>query len=190
MLAIIFAGGKGSRSTLGVEKPLLEVGNIKIIDRIIRAIDASALTEFKVAVSYHTPQTKAYCLSNCYPIIETSGNDYHEDIGELLRTYPRFISIVGDMPFITPTAINRLISSCTGNRNVQSVTGVVDVDILPAGIIPSYTFMYNNKEVAVIGLNIVTNAPSSTVIMFEEPLLALNINTLADLEFANKLVTQ
>ncbi|MEW6070822.1 MAG: NTP transferase domain-containing protein [Candidatus Thermoplasmatota archaeon] len=183
MIAIIFAGGKGSRIG-NLEKALLEVGNAKLIDYVINAIKNSNIKEFIVTTSPHTPKTAEYCKLQGYNVRETSGEGYHEDVRALLKLYPVFISIASDIPFLTSSVINTLVKAYKG----YSVIGAIPLSLVPKNIKPSYIFKYRNEFLVPIGVNIVTKSSKSKVIKFREPLLGVNINTIEELEFARKVM--
>lgn len=208
MIAVVMAGGKSSRFLLtaggdpscnlqrGVlgwasapptdkyEKPLAELNGVKLITRVIDAVRASNAVACYVAVSRHTPQTKIYCEERGLNLIETEGSGYHEDINVLLERHPAFLSIVVDNPFVTGEVVNAVLDAYEGT----SVTGCVPLSVVPRSIEPEYTFEFEGGQLVPVGVNIVTRAESSIPLELNEPLLALNVNTIEDLALASTLM--
>lgn len=186
MIAIILAGGRGSRIGQKREKPLLEIKGIKMIDLVANAAKESMAEEFFVAVSPNTPKTKKYCEEKAYNIIETGGKGYHGDIVSLLESYSVFVSLPSDTPFLSSRIINDLIRAYNG----MSITGCVPVDRIPSGVTPGYSFDYDGTWCAAVGVNIVTHSESSRILVFDDPLLGINVNTLDELEIAREYLVR
>jgi len=183
MIAVILAGGKGRRMKCSYEKPLMKVGGVSLIDRVVRAVKSSLAERFFIATSSNTPMTSEHCRIMGYDIIHTLGKGFHEDVLELLKKHRAFVSIASDLPFLTADSINCIIKAYRG----YSVTGVVELSVIPKGITPSYIFDFKGKQVSAIGLNIVTNSKRSDVLVLNDPLLGVNVNTLRELKVANKI---
>ena len=185
MISIILAGGRGTRMCqnevfLNTEKPLLKIGGVKMLDLVVDAVKKSIVNEFFVAVSPRTCETKKYCREKGYNIIETEGRGYHEDTAVLLKSYPVFVSLSCDTPFISSCAINNLVESYNG----MSVTGCIALESIPQGVTPSYTFSHRDILYAAVGINIVAHSENSEIFVFDDPLLGINVNTLEELEVA------
>ena len=166
--------------SLHKEKPLLEIGEVKMIDLVVDALRKSSVEEFYVAVSPNTFKTKIYCQEKGFNIIETGGKNYHADIAFLLKLYPVFVSLPSDTPFLKCDDIDDLVMAYTK----KSITGCVYVDSLPEGITPSHTFECGGKIYTAIGVNIVTDSENSEIFVFDNPLLGINVNTKEELELA------
>lgn len=188
MMAIILAGGKGTRfkeKNSILEKPLLEINGIKLIDYVINAIKNSAIEGLIIATSPFVPKTDAYCRKCGFKVIKTAGASYHEDVEYLLKLYPVFLSVVSDTPFLTFDVINTIVKAYDGN----SVTGCIPLEIVPKGIEPAYLLDCNGELLVPIGVNIVTKHSSSRIIKFNNPFLGININSVRELEAARKIMS-
>ncbi|MGC9443945.1 MAG: NTP transferase domain-containing protein [Candidatus Methanospirareceae archaeon] len=192
MLAIILAGGQGSRlRAVAREKALITFNSSsgterKLIDIVVNSVQSSRVDEFCVAVTRNTPETMKYCKTRGYTTFETPGEGYIEDVWFLLRSYPEFISITCDLPFLRPVHINALIEAYAVHQS--SITGAVPVALFPEGITPSHTFTHNGRQLVPCGLNVVTSSHESVPYVFDEPLLAVNVNTRDELAMARRLV--
>jgi adenosylcobinamide-phosphate guanylyltransferase len=191
MIAIILAGGKSSRMQGGPEeeereKALITVGSSgdqkRLLDMVVESVRASNVDDFLVAVTKHTPETADYCRHAEYKTVETPGEGYIEDLWFLLRSYPEFVSIVCDIPFLRSEHINAILDAYRVHR--ASITGAIPLVLLPEGITPSHTFEYDGKTFVSCGFNVVTNAEDSIPFIFDDSLLAINVNTSADLRVA------
>jgi len=174
------AGGKSTR--MGTEKPLLKIGHKKMVDIAADAIKDSKADDFFIAVSKNAIKTGKYCLKR-YNTIETSGNGYHKDLNELLKPFSKFVSVSSDIPFLRGEHINTIINAYGG----CSITGAILADSIPSGVTPSHVFENDKKKVVTVGLNIVTASINSSVLLFKDPLLGINVNTKEDLKIANDL---
>jgi len=201
MIAIILAGGKSSRLGEGKEKALIKIDRSgsesetpkRLIDLVVENVRDSKAEEFLVAISKNTPKTVEYCKSQDYELLETPGKGYHADLHYLLARYPEFVSVACDIAFLKPEHINSIIDFYSHNdlrrgnstRTSTSITGAVPLDIIPPYVVPSYVFEHNGRKLVAVGLNIVTKGRKNLPLVFNDPLLAININTPRDLEIVN-----
>ncbi len=187
MIAIILAGGKSSRLGGGKEKTLIKIGGKRLIDLVVESVRESKAEDFLVAITKNTPKTAEYCKHVNYKIIETPRRGYHEDLRYLLARYPEFVSIASDIPFLKAEHINAIIDFYNDFGNSNSITGAVPRDIVPSYVIPAYVFEYESRKLIAVGLNVVTEGRKDLPFIFNDPLLAININTPRDLEIAKKV---
>jgi len=78
MLALIMAGGCGSRLNAG-EKPLVNICGNPMIYHVIRAFE-DAGCELVIVSSPKTPFTKNWCRTNGFEIYNSGGTGYVEDM--------------------------------------------------------------------------------------------------------------
>ena len=207
MIAIILAGGKSSRLGERKEKALIKIkidrsGSRsetpkRLIDLVVENVRDSKAEGFLVAISKNTPKTAEYCKSQDYELLETPGKGYHADLRYLLARYPEFVSVACDIAFLKPAHINAIIDFYSHNdfgrgnstRTSTSITGAVPQDIIPPYVVPSYVFEHDGRKLVAVGLNIVTRGRKDLPLVFNDPLLAININTPFDLEIVKAKVT-
>ncbi|MCK4398206.1 MAG: NTP transferase domain-containing protein [Methanophagales archaeon] len=202
MIAIILAGGKSSRLGEGKEKALIKIDRSgsghesetpkRLIDLVVENVRDSKAEGFLVAISKNTPKTAEYCKSQDYVLLETPGKGYHADLRYLLARYPEFVSVACDIAFLKPVHINSIIDFYIHNDSGRgnSITGAVPLDIIPPYVVPSYVFEHDGRKLVAVGLNIVTKGRKNLPFVFNDPLLAININTPLDLEIVNAKVMQ
>jgi adenosylcobinamide-phosphate guanylyltransferase len=107
MLALILAGGSGSRLDLG-EKPLVTIRGEPMIDHVIRAFENY---EPVVILSDRTPFTRNWCRAHDIEYLVASGIGYIPDIAEavsILDEEGPFFTCVADLPCITPRIIGEV----------------------------------------------------------------------------------
>ncbi len=191
MIAIILAGGKSNRMTgrKGEEKALIKIGESgnqkRLIDLVVRSVRESKVDDFIVAISKNTPKTAEYCKLVGYVVVETPGEGYHEDLRYLLLRYPEFVSVACDIPFLRSKHINAIIDAYLSHR--VSITGAVPLNIVP-NVTPGYTFEHEGKKLVSCGINVVTSSKNSIPFLFDDPLLAINVNTPDDLRIARRML--
>jgi adenosylcobinamide-phosphate guanylyltransferase len=198
MIAIILAGGKSSRLGEGKEKALIKIDRSgsesetpkRLIDLVVENVRESKAEGFLVAISKNTPKTAEYCKSQDYVLLETPGKGYHVDLRYLLARYPEFVSVACDIAFLKTAHINSIIDFYIHNDSGggNSITGAVPQDIIPPYVVPSYVFEHDGRKLVAVGLNIVTKGRKNLPFVFNDPLLAININTPRDLEIVKAKV--
>lgn len=192
VIAIIMAGGKSTRLKKDIEKPLLEFKSKPLIDYVIDNLQKSRyIEEIIVATSPNTLNTKKY-LSDSHTCFETPGIDYLEDLSFLLSYYEKvskdeiLFFINADLPFVSSETIDYILKQYFISEK-EAMSVLVPITIFKKyGITPSYIF----ENLVPSGVNILS---SENKVQKEEKLiiskveLALNINTIEDLNLAKKL---
>lgn len=169
----------------GVEKPLLKLGKQTLLERSVAAVGGSTADDLIISTTPWTPKTSGFAIRRGWAVLETPGADYHDDVYFLLDRIGSYISINVDIPFITPEAINRLISkakedsiACVIPR--ESVRIPVVKDSLGEG--------KDGREYVWIGLNYVTASKDTDLLAMDDEKLAININSPQDLALAQQLL--
>jgi adenosylcobinamide-phosphate guanylyltransferase len=199
--ALIMAGGKGKRMGLQIEKPLLPFLGKPLIDRVVDAVaSAEKISEFYVVTSRNTPETEKHCMGNGWKVLRTDGNGYHEDLKQAVLeadlTGPT-LTIPADLPAITGKFLDKVISAfeICGKDYLAVFVPIKTRETLQLSI--SSTDEYKGVWYAVSGVNIVNGTKlqeqgkiETSVIITEEIEVLLNINTIKDLEIAQKIVSK
>jgi adenosylcobinamide-phosphate guanylyltransferase len=109
MLALIMAGGAGTRLNLG-EKPLVQICGRPMIEYVIHAFERADI-EVIVIVSPCTPYTANWCRAHRIPLITADGTGYIPDlvraVEETGERDPLFTS-VSDLPCLTPGIVEEI----------------------------------------------------------------------------------
>ena len=122
-------GGPGTRLEADVEKPLFEIGDETMVDRVRRALAGSRIDRTHAVVSPHTPDTRDH-LEETLPLIETSGKGYVTDLDAALdRVDTPVLTVAADLPLLDPAVVDRVLDAY--DRLVGSVSMTV---VVPAAL--------------------------------------------------------
>jgi adenosylcobinamide-phosphate guanylyltransferase len=183
MIAVIMAGGKATRYGKGVEKALLLLSGKSLLEISAEKLRDPRISEVFVSVSPNTPKTSAFCNQRNLLTITTSGMGYHEDIYELINRLGSFISLNVDCPFVTSQEVASLLDAVRDT----SISMVVRKEAVRFPVDEQSTFRAETGEEYVwLGLNYVTNSNRTEILVSENWLGALNVNTPADLQLAEQ----
>jgi adenosylcobinamide-phosphate guanylyltransferase len=194
MLALILAGGRGSRLGMG-EKPMVTICGSPMIAYVTESFTCAGHIPV-VIVSPACPCTVNWCRAHRIGFFVARGSGYIEDLVEtgtaLDATGPLF-TCVADLPLITPRTIGRIEQEChTRGAPACSVwvpaalcsepdsrreyAGEVDgVPAYPAGI-----NMLRAERIA---------EPQEEIrLLCRNPRLAANVNTREDLERVRRVL--
>lgn len=189
------AGGKGTRmGVCGVEKPMIEVGGVFTVKRVVDALlDCHTIDKVLVSVSPNTPDTEAYLNEIGIETIKTSGEDYVEDLHRAFNTLKGdyVLTCPSDVPLIRPYTIDAFVNYFNENKN-DSMTAIIEEEVVVnTGIKPSFPFELNGKKWVLSGMNIMDRKK----ILADEVLdfsyfktdwvdIAVNMNTEFELQIA------
>jgi adenosylcobinamide-phosphate guanylyltransferase len=190
MLAVIMAGGKGSRLNLG-EKPLVTIAGRPMISYVIRAFEMYGC-HIVVVASDKTPMTQNWCRVSGIDLFCAKGNGYVEDmvdaVSALGEPQPVFIS-VSDLPCLH-AGILGTIHAAYEKSGKEAVSSWVPVSRVRNHRDVLYKEMVDGVEACPCGVNIlrgdrIAQPQDELVVLLDEPRLAHNVNTRADLAFAD-----
>ena len=195
MEALVMAGGKGSRmGYCGVEKPMIEVGGVFTVKRVIDALSASKnIDKILVSVSPNTPDTERYVKELGVETIRTSGEDYVEDLHDSFRILKgRYVlTCPSDMPLMRSYTVDAFVDHFNANPD-DTMTAIVEEDVVvKSGFTPSFDFGLDGKKWVLSGMNIMDRAKiltgeelSYSYFMTDWVDLAINMNTEEELKIA------
>jgi len=194
MLALIMAGGSGSRLNRG-EKPLLDIAGRPMISYVIDAF-AGAGCDPVVVTSPRTPMTRNWCRAQNITIHNAKGRGYIEDMIESVQALDEvgslFIS-VSDIPCITPGII-QAIRDFYKNSGKDACSTWVPEDSADCrdGNMP-YREIVEGIEACPAGINIMSGSRISetqdeTKVLLRDACLTINVNTPASLERAEEFL--
>lgn len=206
IIAVIMAGGLSTRLKINTEKNLFKFNNIPLIDYVMSNLESSQFIDsIVVAVSPNTSNTKEYLINNKFLkledsisadskyYIETPGNGYLEDLSYLLDFFEKIstdntlVIINADLPFINNNILDDIIKQYF-KINTQALSVQIPIDVYKKYNI-SFEFEYNGLVPA--GLNIlksVNTIQDQYELIREDMELAINLNSLEDVDLAYKLL--
>jgi adenosylcobinamide-phosphate guanylyltransferase len=194
MLALILAGGEGSRLGMG-EKPLIDICGSPMLARVIDAFACAGL-EVVVVTSPRTPMTLNYLRAQRIPSFRAGGRGYVEDIGEAVTELdvaaPLFTS-VADIPCLRPEHVHRIRKAYLAQER-PALSSWVPRDLCPpGGCRTEYTEMVEGIPSVPTGVNIllgerIRELQEEHRFLLRDPALARNVNTPEDLEAVKRVL--
>lgn len=196
VIALVMAGGKGTRMNLEAEKPLTVVGGKPLIQYVLEALnDSSMVDKIVVATSSKTPETALFVedISLNDPeisVLNTSGAGYIEDLSDVLSRDDFkdevILTITSDLPLITGEIIDHVLEEYQKSSE-PAMSVMVPVEIFyEHGLQPSLVL----GKVVPSGLNILRGKDTEQdedVLVLGKIELALNINSPEDIICLEKL---
>jgi adenosylcobinamide-phosphate guanylyltransferase len=199
--ALIMAGGEGKRMGLPVEKPLLPFLGKLLIDWVVDAVaSAEKVSEFYVVTSENTPETEKRCINRGWQVLRTNAKGYHSDLKQAVQEANldgALLTIPADLPALTGRFLDKVVSTfeTCGKDFLAVFVPTKARENLELSI--SSTDEYQGVWYAVAGVNIVNGTKihgkgkiETSAIITEEIEVLLNINTMKDLEIAEKIVKE
>ena len=196
---LIMAGGKGTRMGLATEKPLVPFLGKPLIDWVVNAVtSAQKISRFYVVTSPNTRRTQVYCQKKGWPIIQTDGKGYHVDLKQaVVKEGLRcpLLTMPADVPALTGQALDKIVSAYEKCGKDYLAVFVPIEKRQEVGLSISSTDEYKGVSYAVSGINIVNGLRvqeegkiETSAIISQDAELMLNINTVKDLEIAQKIM--
>ncbi len=195
------AGGRGSRiSELGVEKPLVPIAGVPMIDRILDELGRSeGLDRIYVSVSPLAPKTREYLSSKHVVIIDTPGNGYVADLNGSMRMIDEAAVLVcpSDMPLITSEVVDALIDAYDERGQPSLTVGLPPKVIESLGLLVTYVEEIEGKKLTFCGVSVVDRKEMLTgnflpggYFVTEKVEFAVNVNTVHDLRLAERILEE
>ena len=195
MIAVIMCGGKATRMQAGMEKPLLKVSNIPIIERVISALAGSRRFERVVAaVSPNAPKTREFLGSKEIEVITTDGEGYPQDLSRLLLGLkPEKVMVVpADIPLLDAQTVRGICDIAEGKQE-PAVSIVLEKEFVEnLGVKPSVVFgRYCHSGITVFDTSRVAGETvQERYVVMNRKEIALNVNTKEEWGLAEKLLIQ
>ena len=195
------AGGKGSRiSELGVEKPLVLIAGVPMIDRMLDELARSSkINRIYVSVSPLSPKTKEHLEGMDVIIIETPGNGYVADLNDSMRTIEEDAVLVcpSDMPLITSEGVGALIDAYDEMGQPSLTVALPPKVIEDLGLIVTYVEEIDGRQMTFCGVSVVDRQEMLTgnflpggYYVTEKEEFAVNVNTVHDLRLAERILEE
>jgi adenosylcobinamide-phosphate guanylyltransferase len=195
--ALVMAGGRGSRMKLPIEKPLLEINGKKLIEYVLEALKASTNIEnIHIAVSANGPETGKWLTSREFNIINTPGSGYVSDMVFAVKSAGikgPMLMVMADLPLISSEMIDEVITKYhTIPQPALSVYNLLSV-CRSKGLRPDTVFNKNGQLIVPSGLNIldadkIHEEQEDYNYILDNHRLAVNVNTIEDLEICSRLI--
>ena len=183
----------------GIEKPLLKVEGIAMVERVISALaDSDRFDRIVAAVSPKTHKTNEFLKSKGIETIETAGEGYSQDLSRLLSKLrpQKVVAVPGDIPLLNSQIVNEILNNIIDDDDLQEQEPAISI-ILEKGFVeeigvkPSIVLMnqYCHSGITIFNTMAVGTEPvKERYIVMNRKEIALNVNTKEELELAEKLL--
>jgi len=198
VIALVMAGGRGTRMQFEGEKPLLNVSGKPMIEHILSALrKVDKIERIVVAVSKHTPET-ARIVEKKFSIqtLKTPGKDYVSDTRYAVKKLKlnTVLTISADLPLVTSEIIEEVIKRYE-RCGKPALTVAVPVETCEKlGLVANHLFDAGGILLAPAGINVIDGRQIDEAELEEEVFVidieevAVNVNTLEDLKVAERLL--
>lgn len=199
LIAAVMCGGRASRMQEGViEKPLLKVNGIAMVERVILALVSSdRFDRIVAAVSPNTPKTKELLKSKGIEIIETYGEGYSNDLSYLLsKLKPQRVMVVpSDLPLLNSQIVSEILDAIDNSSSTKEHGPAISI-VLEKGFVertgakPSIVQdQYCHSGITIFNtMSVGTKPVEEYYWVMNRKEIALNVNTKKELELAKKLL--
>ena len=200
VVALVMAGGKGTRMRISQEKPLIQVCGKPVIEYVLAALkEAKKIGSIIVATSSCTPKTTQLMKQLGVQVIETPGKDYVSDMGYAVQTLKLgiFLAIAADLPLVNGEMIDAIVDRYERCGKPALTVAVPLETKAKLGMCIEYSFKTDNKDVVPVGINVIDGRKrygdewlDQDIYLMENEELAVNINTVQELQLAERLLPQ
>ncbi len=200
VVALVMAGGKGTRMRITEEKPLVKVCGKPVIEYVLAALkDAKKIDSIIVATSSCTPETTKLMKQLGVQVIETPGKDYVSDMGYAVQTLKLgvFLAIAADLPLVKSEMIDKIVDRYE-HCGKPALTVAVPLETkTKLGMCIEYSFKTDDKDVVPVGINVIDGHKrygdewlDQDICLLNCEELAVNINTISELQLAELLLNK
>ncbi len=203
--AVVMCGGRASRMQQqqqgGIEKPLLKVEGIAMVERVISALAGSdRFDRIVAAVSPNTHKTNEFLKSKGIETIETAGEGYSQDLSHLLSKLKpqKVVAVPGDIPLLNSQIVNEILNTIDEEEDDDRQEQEPAISIIlekgfveEIGVKPSIVLMnqYCHSGITIFNTMAVGTEPvKERYLVMNRKEIALNVNTKEELELAEKLL--
>lgn len=200
VVALVMAGGKGTRMKLAEEKPLIKICGKPAIEYVLTALrKAKKIDSIIVATSATTPKTTQYMSKLGVKVIETPGKDYVSDMGYAVQTLKLgvFLAIAADLPLVQGEMIDAIMERYKRCGKPALTVAVPLETKTKLGMCIEYSFKMDSRNVVPVGINVIDGSKrygdewlDQDIFLFDQKELAVNINTVQELQLAERLLNE
>ena len=193
IVALIMAGGKGTRFGVDTEKPMAQFMGKPLIRRVIEATkESKRIAETIVAVTGYSPKTAQEAAEASVKVIETDGKGYHADLQQAIQDAnlkcPVLI-VSADLPLLNGEFLNQIISRYEESGKPALTVLIPEEAFREYGVSAVSPYEYEGKMYAVSGINIIDGRrileeQEQEVVVSCRPEAVFSVNSLEDLEAA------
>ena len=192
MIALVMAGGKGTRMNSSEEKLLLEYKKPVIFHVLDALKNSRCFTKIITATSSNSPKTKEMLEQAKFETIETEGKGYSNDLNSVLQNLNDYVFVVsGDLPFLDENIIQSMIEKFDSKNTWTSF--LISTKFLNSLNLQSDLIVkIENSDCVYTGISIINadkitdlNEIEQSYIILDDKRIAFNLNTNEDYRLLN-----
>jgi len=192
MIALVMAGGKGTRMNSSEEKLLLEYKKPVVFHVIDALKNSNCFTKVVAATSSNSPNTKNILEQKGVETFETKGEGYSKDLNSVLQGIEDNIFVTsGDLPFLDQDIIKSMIEKFDmGNIWTSFLVSTKFLNSL--GMESDIVIKHEETDCAYTGISIINarkitnlNEIEQDYIILDDKRIAFNLNTNEDYRLLN-----
>jgi len=187
MIALVMAGGKGTRMKLNDEKLLLRYKKPVILHVIDSLKNSNCFSKILSITSCNSPKTKKLLEENNVEIFDTPGIGYVEDLNLVLQTFrDEFLVVSGDLPLLDKEIIQKITNYYNPQKSWTSIL-VTNKFLTILGLESNFSVNFNDQICHYTGISLI-NAEKITslenlvenYIVLDDKRVAFNLNSKQD----------
>jgi adenosylcobinamide-phosphate guanylyltransferase len=199
IVALIMAGGKGTRFGGNTEKPMAQFMGKPLIRRVIEATkESEKIADTIVAVTSFSPKTAREAAEASVKVVETDGQGYHADLQQAVQAAKLkcpVLIVSADLPLLTGEFLDEVIEKYEESGKPALTVLVPEEAFRMYGISAASPFEYEGKMYAVSGINIIDaqrilEEQKQAVVVSSRPEAVFTVNSTEDLESAKNYLQQ
>ena len=192
MIALVMAGGKGTRMNSSEEKLLLEYKKPVIFHVLDALKNSRCFTKIITATSSNSPKTKEMLEQAKFETIETEGKGYSNDLNSTLQNLNDYVFVTsGDLPFLDGNIIQSMIEKFDSKNTWTSF--LISTKFLNSlNLQSNLVVKIENSDCAYTGISIINakkitdlNEIEQSYIILDDKRIAFNLNTNEDYRLIN-----
>ena len=187
MIALVMAGGKGTRMKLNDEKLLLRYKKPIILHVIDSLKNSNCFSKILSITSSNSPKTKKLLEENNVETFNTPGIGYVEDLNLVLQTFrDEFLVVSGDLPLLDKEIIQKITTYYNPQKIWTSIL-VTNKFLTMLGLESNYSVNFNDQICHYTGISLI-NAEKITslenlvenYVVLDDKRIAFNLNSKQD----------
>lgn len=179
----------------GMEKSLLKVDGVAMVERVISALAGSdRFDRIVAAVSPNTPETNKFLKSKDIETIETAGEGYSQDLSLLLSKLKpqKVMAVPCDIPLLNSEIVKEIINTIDDRQEQEPAISIIlekgfveEIGVKPSVVLNQYC----HSGITIFNTMVVGLEPvEEQYLVMNRKEIALNVNTKEELELSEKLL--
>lgn len=199
--ALITAGGRGTRiKDLGTEKPMASLHGRPMVDHVLEQMMlVDEISSVYVSVSDNVPKTRDHLKRMGVRSLETSGTEYCHDLIQAAEgiSEDHIFICPADLPLLRAELVSDVVREYLKRKEQSLTVGIPLEKALEFGVDVTFYENVGGRPLMPCGVSVVDRKrmltreylPGSYYVA-DTPDVAVNVNTVADLKRAEKVLHQ